>query len=123
MGDGFRWNMGADAGDGTIDASKLNSFLKQAAPQPGDSQALVGAGSQVTNQLSGGLVYVITAVADFRVVSSGSAPTATTADMLWPHERPFYHLAETGKTDFVAVIEAGGASVDATIAPVRTTKG
>ena len=121
MGDGFRWNMGADAGGGNLDGRRLNDRLLQTAPQPGQAQALVGAGSQVTNQLSGGVLYVVTAVNDFRIVSSGSAPTATSADMIWPHEQPYYHLVKAGETDFVAVIDAAGASVDATIAPARNS--
>lgn len=117
----FRYNMGADTGSSNLDGRQLNSFVQRRAPRPGATQTLTGGGAQPSNQLSGATMYVLVVQSAFYVVSSGSVTglAASSSDLYWPGNEPFYHLAIEGDSDYLSIIDAGGGAVTGSLAPLR----
>jgi len=115
---GLKWNTNGVA-ETVLDINALNSRLRAHAPIPGETVELSGAVPVITAQLSGNTLYVITATQDFRIVSSNSPSlTASSSDLFWPYQVPFYHYATTNYTDYVSLIPEVGNNIDVTISVV-----
>ena len=119
---GLNWNMGAGITEGDLNVQRINKWTDSIVPKKGTTQRLSGAGDQITNQLSGNILYVIVSKQDFNFASSGSALlTASVTDQYWPANEPVRHFSKTGESDYVSVVEKDGGSIDCYISVFEHT--
>lgn len=106
------------AAENVPNIKRLNSLTDSIIPTKGSShtQRLSGAGAQVSQQLSGGVVYMVVGTVPFHAASSGSTFSAAATDTYFPQDMVMIHIPETGKSDFISVIAHNGGTVECYIA-------
>lgn len=122
---GMKWNMGDGVSEGSLNVSRLNKWTDQIVPRSGSGQFFSGGGTKLSNELSGGVLYVLISPRPMNVASlpvSGPV-TLGAGDPYWPADYPLYHFAKSGSNCFIAVRDYAGSALSASLMPLENVDG